>query len=227
MNAQSAMRLGRFGAGEGRDDQRGKETSRARLHARLIKGLTRFATAAEYPLMKRALVPVLLFLAMGASACAQDLEPSPRSEKRGLFNRILHPFRSNEQFPEYKDAHLNGLILSVEVSPQPVKLSEVRQMDVRVTLINKSRKPIPLEFPDAQRFEILLRSSAGGILITWSDNHAFADTPGSVMINPQEHIEYAETIATRELTPNRVFIAEVFFPKYPDLRVQQKFLTAP
>jgi Intracellular proteinase inhibitor len=177
--------------------------------------------------MKPALVSLLLVLAVQASAMAQESEPSPRSEKRSLFNRMLHPFRSNEQLPEYKDAHLNGLILSVEVSPQPVKLSEVRQMDVRVTLTNKSRRPIPLEFANAQRFEILLRSSAGGILATWSDNHAFADEPGSVMINPQEHIEYAETIATRELTANRVFIAEVFFPKYPDLRVAQKFMTAP
>ncbi|MGZ5538304.1 MAG: BsuPI-related putative proteinase inhibitor, partial [Chthoniobacterales bacterium] len=169
--------------------------------------------------MKRALVPLLLLLALSASAWAQDPEPSPRSEKRSFFSRLLHPFRSNEKLPEYKDARLNGLMLSIEVSPQPVKLSEVRQMDVRVTLTNKARRPIPLEFPDAQRFEILLRSSAGGILLTWSDNHAFADTPGSVMINPQEHIEYAETIATRELTPNRVFIAEVYFPKYPELRV--------
>ena len=62
---------------------------------------------------------------------------------------------------------------------------------------------------------------------TWSDNHAFADVIGTVLINPQEHIEYAETIATRELTPNKVFIAEVFFPKYPELRMRQKFLTAP
>ena len=47
------------------------------------------------------------------------------------------------------------------------------------------------------------------------------------MINPQETIEYKETIATRELAPNKVYIAEVFFPKYPELRARQKFMTAP
>ena len=177
--------------------------------------------------MKRALVPLLFLLAMGAVASAQEPEPSPRSEKRSLFYRILHPFRSNERLTEYKDVRLNGLVLTVEVSPQPVKLSEVRQMDVRVTLTNQSRRPVPLEFPTTQRLEIQLRSSSGTVLLTWSDNHAFTDTPGSVMVNPQEHIEYAETIATRDLTPNRVFIAEVFFPKYPELRVRQKFMTAP
>lgn len=177
--------------------------------------------------MRRVLAFLLLSCVLQTAVFAQETQSSPRSEKRSLFNRLLHPFRSNEKLPEYKDARLNGLVLSVQVSPQPVKLSEVRQMDVHVVLTNKSRKPVPLEFSDAQRFEILLRSSAGGILLTWSDNHSFAETPGSVMINPQEHIEYAETIATRELTPNRVFIAEVYFPKYPELRVQQKFMTAP
>ena len=123
---------------------------------------------------------------------------------------------------------LSGLVLSVEVSPQPVKLSEVRQMDVRVTSDQQGRNArCRWSFPirNASRFVCALPPA--GVLTTWSDNHAFAETPGSVMINPQEHIEYAETIATRELSPNRVFIVEAFFPKYPELRVQQKFMTAP
>ena len=33
--------------------------------------------------------------------------------------------------------------------------------------------------------------------------------------------------ATRELTRDKVFVAEVFFPEYPELRGRQKFLTAP
>jgi hypothetical protein len=69
--------------------------------------------------------------------------------------------------------------------------------------------------------------STGKILTKWSENHAFSEKPGIVTINPQEHVVYDETIATRDLTPNRVFIAEVFFPKYPELRARQKFLTAP
>lgn len=176
--------------------------------------------------MKRALVLLLLLAGLSAGVSAQTPEPSPRSEKRGLLSRLLHPFRS-EKLPEYKDANLRGLSLELQLSAQPIKLSEVRQMDVKVTLVNKSKRPITLDFPNAQRFEIYLRNSAEKILTTWSENHAFAEEVGTILINPQEHIDYAETIATRELTPNKVFIAEVFFPKYPELRVRQKFLTAP
>jgi hypothetical protein len=70
-------------------------------------------------------------------------------------------------------------------------------------------------------------NTAETVLTKWSDNHAITEKPGTVLINPQEHIEYNETITTRDLTPNKVFIAEVFFPQYPELRIRQKFLTAP
>lgn len=176
--------------------------------------------------MKRALVTSLLVFALVAGASAQDLDSTPKPERRSWLSR-LNPFSRGEKLPEYNDPRLRGLVLTVEILPQPVKLSEVRQMRVRIVLTNKWKKPVTLEFPDAQRFEIYLRNSAETILTTWSDNHAFADVLGTIFINPQEHIEYNETIATRELSPNKVYICEVFFPKYPELRVRQKFMTAP
>lgn len=176
--------------------------------------------------MRRAVVPLLFALALSGSAFAQRTAPAPTPQKRGWMNRMLHPFRS-ERLPEYKDPRLRGLVLALELPAQPVKLSEVRQLEMKFRLVNKVRNPITLEFLSTQRFEIYLRNSAEKVLATWSDNHAFTDNPGTVFINPQEHIEYAETIATRELTPNKVFTAEVVFPKYPELRVRQKFMTAP
>jgi hypothetical protein len=164
---------------------------------------------------------------MSVSAPAQESESDPPAQKRGWIGRLLHPQKS-ERLPEFKkNPELQGMVASLELSPQPVRLSEVRQLEVKLTLINKSKRPITLEFPTTQRFEIFLRNSAEQVLTTWSDNHAFTNDPATVFINPGEHIDYAETIATRELTPNKVFIAEVFFPNYPELRVRQKFLTAP
>lgn len=176
----------------------------------------------------------LLVFAISASAHGQQAaaqlpppaEASPTPEKRSWLGR-LNPFRRSEKLPEYKDQRLRGLMLTLELSAQPIKLSEVRQMDVRVRLTNKGRRPVTLDFPNAQRIEIHLKNSSEKIVETWSDNHAFADVIGTVLINPQESIEYAETIATRELTPNKVFIAEAFFPEFPELRIRQKFLTAP
>ena len=139
----------------------------------------------------------------------------------------MHPFSSSEVLPKYSDKKLRGLVLDLQVSPQPVRLSEVRQMEVKVTVTNKGSHMIQLDFPTDQRIEIQLINAGEVVLTKWSENHAIKDKPGSVLINPDEHVEYKETIATRDLAPGKVFTAEVFFPKYPDLKIRQKFMTEP
>jgi hypothetical protein len=176
--------------------------------------------------MSRSLALALLSLALAGPLAAQDQTVQPTPQKRGWFSRMLHPFQSSP-VPTYKDARLRGLVLDVKLSSQPVKLSEVRQLEVKITLTNVSKRAVSLDFPTDQRIEIYLRNSSDAVLTTWSDNHAFDAKAGTVLINPGEHTYYPETIATRELTPNKVFIVEVFFPQYPELRTRQKFLTAP
>ena len=177
--------------------------------------------------MSRSLALALLSLAIAGRLVAEDQVPQPTPQKRsGWFSRLLHPFQSSP-VPTYKDARLRGLVLDLKLSPQPVKLSEVRQLEVKTTLTNVSKKAVALDFPTDQRIEIHLKNSSETILTTWSDNHAFDANTAAVLINPGEHVVYPETIATRELTPNKVFLVEVFFPQYPELRIRQKFLTAP
>jgi len=186
-----------------------------------------------------------ILLALAAGLPAQETAPETRPsvattpvptptpittttlKKRGLFGRILHPFSSSEVLPKYNDRRLRGLILDLQISPQPVRLSEVRQMEVKVTVTNMGNRMIPLDFPTDQRIEIQLLNAADAVLTKWSENHAIKDKPGTILINPGEHVEYKENIATRDLTPGRVFTADVFLPKYPELHVRQKFLTEP
>jgi hypothetical protein len=192
---------------------------------------TNFATPKTFGLfrllMKRRIIFFLLMLFVAEGIFGQDTAPtSTPARRRGWLSRILHPF-SPEVVPQYKDPRLRGLALDLQITPQTIKLSEVRQLGVKVTLANLSKRPVALDFPTNQRIEIYLMDSAGDILAKWSDNHAITEKPATILVNPQERVEYNETIATRELTPNKVFIAEVFFPQYPELRIRQKFLAVP
>lgn len=152
---------------------------------------------------------------------------APAQEKRSWLGRVFHPFHSGNKVPQYKNPKIRGLVLAVELPPEPVRLSEVRQLPVRVTLTNRGERAVELNFPSAQRIEILLHDAAGRIVTRWSENRAFADEAGTVLINPNEHIEYSETIATRDLVPGKVFTVEVTMPAYPELDGQRKSLTAP
>ena len=164
-----------------------------------------------------------------ASSAASTPPPMTTTtmQKRGLFGRMFHPFSSSEVLPKYQSRKLRGLVLSLQVSPQPVRLSEIRQLEIKVIVNNLGDHLVNLEFPTDQRIEVQLLDSGGAILTKWSENHAIKDTPGTVLVNPGEHIEYRESIATRDLTPGKVFTAEAFFPQYPELRIRQKFMTEP
>jgi len=177
--------------------------------------------------MKRRFVLLVLVVFVAGSMVGQDVTPTPTpARKRSWLSRMLHPFSPNV-VPQYKDPRLYGLALDLQITPQTVKLSEVRQLGVKVTLANLSKRPVALDFPTSQRIEIYLMDSAGAVLTKWSENHAIAEKPATILVNPSERIEYNETISTRELTPNKVFVAEVFFPQFLELRIREKFLAVP
>jgi len=167
---------------------------------------------------------IALFAASNAAAQA----PSPSPPQRGFLNRMFHPFASSKKkAPKYQDPRLGGLLVEVQVPAEPIRLSEVRQLRVQAVLRNIGNSPVPLDFPTSQRIDIHLLNSAGEVLTRWSENRAFTEEIGNLTINPREQVAYNETIATRELQPGRVYSVEVFFPKYPELRARQKFMTAP
>jgi hypothetical protein len=173
--------------------------------------------------MKWVLGVMIALLAL-SDATAQAPSPAERS----FFNRMLHPFGSaKKKAAKYQDPHLRGLMLEVQVPTEPIRLSEVRQLRVQAILSNIGGSPVPLEFPTSQRIDIQLLNPAGEVMTRWSENRAFTEEIGTLTINPREQVVYNETIATRELQPGRVYSVEVFFPKYPELRTRQKFMTAP
>src|SRR5262249_13481264 len=142
--------------------------------------------------MKRRLVLLVLVVFIAGAMMGQDVTPMPTpSRKRGWLSRMLHPFSPNV-VPQYNDPRLNGLALDLQITPQTVKLSEVRQLNVKVTLANLGKRPVTLDFHTTQRIEIYLMDSAGNVLTRWSENHAITDKAATVLINPGERIEYNE-----------------------------------
>lgn len=166
------------------------------------------------------------FLLLACAVAAPAQEPTPA--RRGLFDRLLHPFGSSSgKVPEYRNRKLNGLLLSIELPPEPVNLSETRQLPVTVRLTNVGKRAVELSFPTEQRIDIYLHDASGKVVNRWSDNRAFDPTPATILINPEEHLQYDETIATRDLSPGRVFTVEAVVPAYPELDVKRKAIAAP
>ncbi len=94
------------------------------------------------------------------------------------------------------------------VEPSEFSLDDRREVAVDFTIYNKTKKLLRLEFPTSQRIEIVIKDPAGAVIERWSDDRAFDDQEGIVMINPDERVEYQEKIATREMVPGTTYVIE-------------------
>jgi hypothetical protein len=118
----------------------------------------------------------------------------------------------------------HGLQMQLDIAPSPFSLSNDREIQATVTLYNRTKKYVDLNFPTSQRIEILVIDSTGKVVNTWSEDQSFTDDPASITVNPQERLQYNATVATREMNPGQPYIIQASFPSYPDLKVEQKVI---
>ncbi len=183
---------------------------------RVLLPAKRFATpqpVAYTKLMRIFLLAALLLLALDGPVMASEERPG----KWGWVNRVLHPFggpKGEADRDKNQDPRLKNLTLSMIVEPGTVDLSETRQLKIALSLTNKSRRAVQLQFPTTQRIEILIKDERGKLVTQWSEDQAFENQPAFVMINPGERIEYNATLGTRDLVADRSYVVEGFFPNF-------------
>ena len=140
-----------------------------------------------------------------------------QAPKRSIFNRVLHPFGSKEKKPK----GAGKLVVEMKLAPEPLKLSEANRLKVTLTLVNRTKKLVPLEFPTAQRIEVLLKTPAGKLVEQWSQDQVFAQEVTVVTINPGERVEYVVEVATRDLAAGQTYVVQGFFPNHDLLRAER------
>ncbi len=145
--------------------------------------------------------------------------PATSVEKKpGIVSRVLHPFGGGKGSA---GRSTGGLTAALTLAPLPLKLSATNRLKVTLTLANRGKKLVPLEFPTSQRIEVLIKNGAGKTIEQWSQDQAFTNEPTLMTINPSERVEYTVEVATRELTAGQSYRVEGFFPSHDKLRAEQ------
>ena len=145
------------------------------------------------------------------------------------------PFRHKEKSAAEKPSYAGlkpssqGLVLEMKSAPDPLKLGEVRQINVTMILRNVSKKTVTLKFPTTQIIEILLRDpNSGQVLSQWSTDRSFTSEPRLLIVNPGEHIDYNEPITTRELKAGKPYTLEGYLVGFDkELRATKAILPQP
>ena len=163
----------------------------------------------------RALFCLLAVLPLGLRAAEEAPAPPP---KPSLLSRMLHPFGGSKAKDKEQVTTFRQLEMGLIIDPNPVKLSDNRQMKVTLTLTNRGGKLAQLDFPTSQRVEVLLKTKDGKTIEQWSQDQSFNNEPTLVTINPKERLEYSVNVATRDMVPGQTYTVEGFFPNFDALR---------
>jgi hypothetical protein len=159
----------------------------------------------------------LLTMALPLALVAAE-EPSAATPKPAILKRWLNALGMSKPPAHMTATGFKGLDLGLQADPAPVKVPEIKQLKVTVTLANRSKKIAQLEFPTSQRIEVLVKSKEGKTIEQWSEDQAFNSEPTIVAINPDERLEYAVNVSTRDMVPGQTYTIEAFFPNFEQLR---------
>jgi hypothetical protein len=153
------------------------------------------------------------------AGCASSTDQGTTEKKPGMFSRVMGIFGGSDE--ENAERRWKNLVLTMKLEPLPIKLGETRQLKVTLQLTNRSKKFVQLEFPTTQRLEVVVKRKDGKLVEQWSEDHSFSGEPSLVTINPGERLEYAVSVATRDMVAGEPFVVAAFFPNYEPLRVEQ------
>jgi hypothetical protein len=170
--------------------------------------------------MKSPIFALLFALFPLAAASAADSTPKPTPQPSLLW-RLLHPTggaKAKEHETEIKGTHFKHLGLAISIEPKILKLSEIHEFKVMLTLVNRGPQLVQLEFPTSQRIEVVIKTKAGKMVEQWSEDQAFVNEPTLVTINPNERLEYVANMATRDLVAGESYVLEAFFPNFEAIR---------
>jgi hypothetical protein len=111
-----------------------------------------------------------------------------------------------------------GLEMRVLVSPNPIKLSDTHSLEVRIQLINRTKKSQNLIFDTGREYDFILRDANGKKLVQWSDDQPANPNPGYVIINPIERSEFVGNVSTRDMVAGRPYVLEAIIVGYDKMR---------
>ena len=131
------------------------------------------------------------------------------------------PFRRGKKDEPEAKTNWRKLAMTMSLEPPLVKFGETRAIEITVSVVNKGKEPVQLDFPNSQRIDVVVKNDSGKTLSKWLDDQRLEKEPGFVLINPGEKIEYSAKISTREMTEGKPFTIEAFFPGYEKLRASR------
>ncbi len=115
----------------------------------------------------------------------------------------------------------------LQVVPGEFSLKDQRELDATYSVRNNTGKILRLDFSTSQRMDMVTRDASGTVVDKWSDDRAFVDQDGIIIVNPKERIQFDESIPTRDMKAGQPYTIQAGITGYPEYDVNRTVTPAP
>jgi hypothetical protein len=123
--------------------------------------------------------------------------------------------------------NLSDLRASLELSLTELSLYSIKEEglrpNIRATFRLKNlsdKRTYTLSFPNAQRYDYVVKTEAGLVVYKWSADKMFAEAVGTTLINPGDALGYTELIPVADFYRPLVvgdYVVEASLANYPEI----------
>lgn len=161
---------------------------------------------------------VALVALAGIAGCAGPLRPSPWIA--GWFGGAPDSAYALGEQRSHRDQERN-LTAELDLAEPPLQLAKTKRLKADFIVANRSHRPVHLEFPTAQRFDVLILDQAGQPVTRWSEDRVFEEGIHYLTINPGERLRYEAALPTRELAAGQPYVVEGFLADHENIRARK------
>lgn len=121
--------------------------------------------------------------------------------------------------------------MKVVSDPLTVSLSNPGAVfKLNISVKNIGKKTYVLSFPDAQRYDVWIKNSAGKIVYQWSLDKIFVQQVGTSLLNPNDRIAFIPQINLSDFeggAATGIYTIEAGIANYPDLKGSTSITVTP
>ena len=127
---------------------------------------------------------------------------------------------------DFKDfetkATLNPAVLSIGAVATVLK--------IEFSIKNMGKKTYVLSYPDAQRYELIIKDSTGAVVYKWSADKIFVQQIGTSLLNANDRIAYVPQVNLADFdSPAKpgVYLVELSLANYPEVKATAPLTLTP
>ncbi len=177
---------------------------------------------------------ILCFALLMLSVEAIEIDPSQKKVPEQFYNSKggFSIFTGDpERIQKANKIDFKEFETKVTLNPAVLSIGAVATvLKIEFSIKNIGKKTYVLSYPDAQRYELIIKDAAGVVVYKWSADKIFVQQVGTSLLNANDRIAYVPQVNLSDFdSPAKagLYMVELSLANYPEIKAMAPLTLTP